>query len=443
VHIPKALFVFTLERRCLFIKNILRNILVIGIVAAFAVAVTQAFFSDEEKSTGNVFTAGKIDLKIDHTMASYNGIDCRTCSVILISDTSNMVIAKDDVLFETPYPAVFLSSIHPAWTAQNDPSLTAADAKWIWEEDPVKQEDTTTDVTYTFRKTFTWFGPITGSDFTMAVGHDNTVEVYLNNVLIGSSNDIYGFRIENMLHIAAANITGNVVQGENVMEIKLTNQGLANGNPGSNPAGLIYKFEINGNCQDDFFLNQCNLWDFKDLAQGDIFWNFDDVKPGDWGRNVISYHVYDNDAYMCTFLEKTDLENTMTPPESPPDVEGPEGELSKYLDVFVWHDLNGNGIYEGEPVIAHEKFANMDNWPIAQPPGSPIKASTDNYIGVAWCFGVLGVSEGNPFTCDGDGDYNKAQTDSLIVDLNFYAEQARHNSEFSCDNFVTPTPVDQ
>ena len=420
-------------------KKILRSVLVLGLVGAFVVAVTQAFFSDSETSSGNLFTAGQIDLKIDHTMASYNGIDCRTCSVVLTSDTSNMVIAKNEVPFDTPYPAVFLTYIHPAWTAQNDPLLAAAGAQWIWESDPVKQEDTTIDVIYTFRKTFSWYGPITGSDFTMAVGHDNTVEVYLNGMPIGSSNDIYGFRIENMLHIPGASITSNILQGENILDIKLRNRAEANGNPTNNPAGLIYKFEINGHCEDDFFLNQCKLWDLKDLETGDIFWNFDDVKPGDWGRNVISYHVYDNDAYMCTFLKKTDLENVLTGPETPPDLTDPQGELSNHLEVFVWHD-DGDGIYQGsETVIANNKFANLSNWPIAVPL-SPVIASTTNYVGVAWCFGVL--TPGNPFICDGEGNYNDAQTDALELVLNFYAEQARNNLGFSCNSFITPTPED-
>jgi len=53
-------------------KKILISLSVIGAVAAIAVGGTIAYFSDTETSTGNTFTAGAIDLKID-SKATYNG----------------------------------------------------------------------------------------------------------------------------------------------------------------------------------------------------------------------------------------------------------------------------------------------------------------------------------------------------------------------------------
>lgn len=418
-----------------------------AVVGIIGFGASQAFFTDEETSVGNVFTAGKIDMKIDHVMASYNGKECHTCSVVLISDETNMVVEKNGVEIESPYPAVFLSFIHPAWTAQNDPSLDEAGAEWIWESDPVKQEDTTTDVTYTFRKTFNWFGPITGSDFSMAVGHDNTVEVYLNDVLVGSSNDIYGFRIENMLHIPAGIITSNVVQGENVLDIELTNKGQTNGNPSNNPAGLIYKFEIDGQCEGDDYLSSCNLWQEKDLETGDIFWDLQDVKPGDYGRNVISMHVYNNDYWACMLSKKTDLENNLTGPEiEAGDTTSDEGELSKYIDVFIWNDLDHDGVYEPG---SHEDAIYSNGFPDAislrEPDDAPLLACTTYYYGVAWCVGTQSIDDDTgEIVCSGEGDHNDAQTDTLTVDLKFFAEQSRNNDDFSCggvngNNDVAPT----
>lgn len=54
-------------------KRILISLLTIGVVAGVGFAATQAFFSDTETSTGNTFTAGAIDLKIDNT-SYYNGV---------------------------------------------------------------------------------------------------------------------------------------------------------------------------------------------------------------------------------------------------------------------------------------------------------------------------------------------------------------------------------
>lgn len=53
-------------------KRIILALGMIVFVAAVLISSTGAFFSDTESSTGNVFTAGAIDLKIDST-ATYNG----------------------------------------------------------------------------------------------------------------------------------------------------------------------------------------------------------------------------------------------------------------------------------------------------------------------------------------------------------------------------------
>lgn len=48
-------------------KRILISLLTVGVVAGSAIAASNAFFSDTETSTGNTFTAGAIDLKVDNT----------------------------------------------------------------------------------------------------------------------------------------------------------------------------------------------------------------------------------------------------------------------------------------------------------------------------------------------------------------------------------------
>jgi len=56
-------------------KKILLSLGIIAVVAVGAVGATRSFFSDTETSTGNTFTAGAIDLKIDSTQ-HYNGNVC-------------------------------------------------------------------------------------------------------------------------------------------------------------------------------------------------------------------------------------------------------------------------------------------------------------------------------------------------------------------------------
>ena len=46
-------------------KKILLSVLTIALVAVVAAGATQALFSDTEESTGNTFTAGTLDLKVN------------------------------------------------------------------------------------------------------------------------------------------------------------------------------------------------------------------------------------------------------------------------------------------------------------------------------------------------------------------------------------------
>ena len=421
-------------------KKILLSLGVIAVVGIVVAGATGAFYNDTETSTGNIFTAGSIDLKVDHTLQTYNGVDCKTCSVTVVSDTSNTVIEKNLVAV-TPYSAV-LAWVHSAWTAQNDPELVASGAQWIWEQNPTKQADTLVDTSYTFKKEFTWMGPIVSTDLYMAVGSDNGVQVYLNNVLIGSNTGEFGYLQGSMLHILAATITANVIQGNNVLKFVVTNIGLPNGTPQSNPAGLIYKFHINGKCGDAYFQNHCSLWQEKDLGAGDTFFNFGDVKPGDLGTDVISLHVFSNDAYACLIVNnKNDQENTIYGPETAAgDTTTPQGELSKYINVFTWGDANGDGVYNtGETALGSGSLLDLSSiMNMDAGNGQFLTATTTKNIGLAWCAGTLTPHAGSAFTCNGDTMLNDAQSDSFTADLTAYAEQVRNNSAFSCGSVQLP-----
>lgn len=56
-------------------KKIVMSLSVIAAVSAVVIGGTGAFFSDSETSTGNTFTAGAIDLKVDSEQ-HYNGHEC-------------------------------------------------------------------------------------------------------------------------------------------------------------------------------------------------------------------------------------------------------------------------------------------------------------------------------------------------------------------------------
>jgi len=417
-------------------KKILISLSVIGIVAAIAIGGTIAYFNDTETSTGNIFVAGSIDLKVDHLKQTYNGADCKTCSVTVISDdTNNMVVEKFESSI-TPYPAVYVGSnggfIHSAWTAQNDSVLAAAGAEWIWESDPTRVADLTNDVTYTFENNFEWWGPIVDTDLYMAVGSDNSVWVYLNGTLIGSNTGEFGYLQGSMLQIPAGNITPYILQGNNVLRFVVKNWALQDSTIYTNPAGLVYKFSIDGNCGDDYFKTYCMLWGEKDL-DNETFYNFDDIKPGDYGLNLISLHAYSNDAYACLITHHVDdQENDLVDPEVEANDPGmPDGELSQFIKIFAWEDKNYNGVYEPST----EGLLLVENTPLATGIVSiPLIASNTRYIGIAWCAGTQSVDGAGVISCDGASMGDIAQTDSFTASVTAYAEQQRNNTEFDCED---------
>ncbi|MCL5666154.1 MAG: CalY family protein [Patescibacteria group bacterium] len=66
-------------------KKIIISLSIVGAIAAVVVYGTTAFFSDEEVSQNNTFTAGAIDLKVD-SECSYNGSTSTQCGTWTMKD---------------------------------------------------------------------------------------------------------------------------------------------------------------------------------------------------------------------------------------------------------------------------------------------------------------------------------------------------------------------
>jgi predicted ribosomally synthesized peptide with SipW-like signal peptide len=199
--------------------------------------------------------------------------------------------------------------------------------------------------------------------------------------------------------------------------------------------------------------NEANSWVLSDL-DGELFFNFIDLKPGDYGEDTISIHVDNNDAYACVAFDLTATpENGQNEPEADVDdtAGADEGELQNYLSFLFWHDDGDNVLEVGEELIDGLNGFSGDifdgGWlPIAESGNEPLPGDSINYIAKGWCFGDIvadpapiaenpnGPTVGNTgFECTGaDGDHNDAQTDGIEVDVSFYAVQARNNDDFSC-----------
>lgn len=397
-------------------KRILFSLGMIVLAGGAVATGTGAFFSDTETSSGNTFTAGSIDLKIDHSLSTYNG-SVLGGSLTLVSDTET-TFAGDDGAGNS----LALSFIHPAWTA------SIPGATWIWAtQGPTNPGITQTN---TFTRTFNWSGPVT--DATLDIASDNSYTATVNGNVLPVVFDNNNFQAGTQ---DSYNVSSFIVTGANTIEITVTNLGVPGSDGQGNPAGLLYKLTVSG---------EALTWsDPVDLTD-EKFYNFDDVKPGDSGRDDISLHVSTNDAWACMAIDNVqNNENTLIEPETtagdvPPPGAG-NGELGQFLNLFLWTDTNADGNFNPplETPISSGLIGSGLTLAIhdSTTANGVLPASVIEYIGAAWCAGTQTVNNlTGAITCDGSGMGNIAQTDSLIADISFYAEQVRNNPNFTCVN---------
>jgi predicted ribosomally synthesized peptide with SipW-like signal peptide len=220
--------------------------------------------------------------------------------------------------------------------------------------------------------------------------------------------------------------------------------------------------------------NPANSWSMADLVAGtQKFFNFTDVKPGDYGEDTISIHVGSNNAWMCAAARLTrDADESCTEPEVADDgscvAPNTNGELDSALQFAFWVD-DGDNVYEPaegnsgtpEAIFLSGSLADMnaagqialaDSQGSIMPTNGPIPGDSTFYIGKIWCAGTLtptnltqdGLDTGSPltlgtgFTCNGALVNNAAQTDSAVGDMQFYAVQSRNNPDFTCAEDYTP-----
>ena len=219
-----------------------------------------------------------------------------------------------------------------------------------------------------------------------------------------------------------------------------------------------------------FVANPNNSWTLKDLTV-EKFFNFIDVKPGDYGEDTISLHVNTNDSWLCAAAQITsDLDNSFTEPED--EVFGtntdsndgtPDGDLDSAINFAFWADDGDNVLEVGENIFLNGPVSGLNTAgkiALADSNGGPfgpgpIAGNTTKYIGKGWCFGTLTPNPlaqdnqntdgpiapnrvGTGFTCDGSAEGNIAQTDSVTGDLQFFVVQSRNNPNFTCSGGYNP-----
>jgi len=228
-------------------------------------------------------------------------------------------------------------------------------------------------------------------------------------------------------------------------------------------------------------------WEETDLEDGvHKFFNFDDLKPGDFGGDTISLHVYDNPSWGRFRVENiVDTDNTCTDPEQSAEegacVEGSgDGEVDNYLAFTAWVDhgaiagfqcgadgpnnagcaadpTEGDGIYQSTEVfiIEDETFAEFESFAFAPALAAAytafncteetgdtdygechgfaqdgrMVASATYYVATAWDLPLLETG-------------NDAQTDTFGADMVFEVEQHRNNPNPFAGSVATATTTD-
>jgi predicted ribosomally synthesized peptide with SipW-like signal peptide len=209
-------------------------------------------------------------------------------------------------------------------------------------------------------------------------------------------------------------------------------------------------------------------WGPTDIA-GQLFFDFDDIKPGDLGEDTVSLSVTNNPSWICADIDITaNSDETCTEPEQLDEnngcvveTNGTNGELASQLNFIFWADDGDNVLETGESILTQGSASAVlggVTWALADSQNNvwgtagPVEPDVTKYIGKAWCFGILTpdpVTPGNnsPITnpgviCNGSLVNNAAQTDKLMGDITFRAVQARHNDNFVCVRpNVTPVPT--
>lgn len=367
--------------------KILKGSIIILAVAAAVGGATYSFFSDTETSTGNTFTAGALDLKVD-SESHYNGLVCTpgkdgntwqlpgTCQPVgdnlvqnggfeapLVSDggwnifpsgTSGLVWSVEWITPGGGRPSVANLELHRGvlGPAAEGSQYAELDTDWGGPSDPQSGEPASVRIKQTiattagkkYRLSFA-FAPRPNTP-----ASDNQLEVRVGGAILATLSGSGGGSIVWTPHsydfIAAGSST----------EIAFADLGTENSLGTFLDSVDVHELKCPVTESGDLVGKPCDgTWSLTDLRDGvHKFFNFDDVKPGDMGEDTVSLHVYDNDAWgrlkvavikdsdnTCTSSEEVAENGACVAPDGP-------GDLRKNLKFRIWLDEGAQPGFQGK-----------------------------------------------------------------------------------------------
>ena len=170
---------------------------------------------------------------------------------------------------------------------------------------------------------------------------------------------------------------------------------------------------VDSKCKYNGATQEFCTWGAKNLVTGDLFFNFVDVKPGDYGEDTVSLHVVDNPSCGFIHLVKTsDSDNGCNEPEmvAEPDctLTG-DGELDENLVIKIYKDLDCDNAIDVDDTELVGITDGERYWALGELSIDPLHPTC---IQFHW---TLPSSVGNI-----------VQSDSFTADVIFYAEQKRN-----------------
>ncbi len=438
-------------------KKTIYSLIFVIVVAVFTVGSTIAFFADREISEDNIFQAGALDIKVD-SEAHYRGLVCidefwTDPNPIICEE----VVMESGIMIELREGGIYEECVENGF----DYGI----AKWEWDFD--------------WEEEIFKYIPEGDPNGTNVLGDLKLAEWWSNMLIAGIV-----WKAGQGVYIAPGGTSGTVSyedgdENKNISHITFCGKDSYCGD-------CIWDEETeecDGNLgvPEGFYCTaDCELvpkppcestWEEVDLEVGvHKFFSFFNIRPGDYGEDTISLHVYDSDAWGRLVIDDViDAENSCTAPEllDEPDCNPVgDGELLEKTYFYAWldegavpgfqntgrdeNDLGfdleeGDNIkQENEILIRDTAILNIygEDWELAQVlAGSyqvncdsfPENGQNDNgichglaldgrlvggityYLGLAWDF---------PAERD-----NSTQSDSFSFDMTLEVEQWRHNNE--------------
>ena len=381
-------------------RSIIKSAFVILAVAAIAGYGTYSFFSDVETSTGNTFTAGEVDLKVD-SEAHYNGMVCEEGFWV---DETECKEAGDNLIangsFEDPtvahtqkwniYPdgttdldwQVAWESTETSFGGQDRPAIAPVelhrgvlgaadegeqyaelDSDWFGPDNSLINEPSSVSIyqnvatvdekKYRLKFAFAPRPNTSAGDNKLSIRIDGVEKAQLTLTGGGSivwSDHQYDFiatgattKIE-FADVGTPNSLGTFLDHVEVFELECEELGTPT--------------LVGGPCD--------GTWELTNLEDGvHKFFYFDDIKPGDYGEDTVSLHVISNDAWGRMVIDEiVDIDNTCVDSEEEAENDDCDaggtmnGELRENIDFRVWLDEGitpgfqgkGNDVGEGDNI---------------------------------------------------------------------------------------------